>query len=186
MVTDATSNSLADSRGILDNPFGDLRHIMEIAFHIYRWCRRGPDFKETRINANTFASARCQGCQSIKDCSSGLIALAGLIVAENSGPANLAVVSIGVNGNMQISAKIVRRVAPICHSIILADHNFDAIAFQCDFTGFGNLATLNSLGSITVGIIILRLIRRRQINFLCHIYLLKLSMRAILLSSGSI
>ena len=142
---------------------------MEVTFNINRRCSGDTNLKQIGVHANAFASARGDRSKSIEHSHSGLIAFAGFVVAEYPGTTNLTIVGIGMNRNMQISPEGIGGSTTIGHGIILTNHNFNTTSHKCLTACLGNLAALNSLGSITIGVVVLRLIRRGQIYFLSHI-----------------
>ena len=162
-------DGFANHSGILNDPLSDLRNIMEVALHVDRRSRRNSNLKQIGIHADTLAGARSDRGKSIEHRPSSLITFTSLVVAEHASAANLAIIGVSVNRHMQIGTEGVRSLAAISHRIILSDHNLNTASHKGLTAGFGDLTTLNSLSSISVGIVVLRLIGRRQIYFLGHI-----------------
>ena len=162
-------NCFSNFGSVFDDPLCRFRIIVEFALNISGGCCGNANLIKLGIHLNVLASAGSKRRYNSKDRLTGFHALTVIAIAKHTGTSYLAVKCVSMNRYMKISAKSIRLIALLLHGLHMTKLHFDTASDKCHPASLGNLSALLCLGSITIRILIVSLIRRGQINFIRHL-----------------
>nr|DAP60874.1 MAG TPA: hypothetical protein [Caudoviricetes sp.] len=165
VVANTPGDGLADVNRVLHDPLGGGGVVVELALDIGRGGAGHPHLVQGGIHPDILAGAGGHRGQPIKNSLAGFHALTAAVKAEHAGAANRAVKGVGVDGHMEVCAEGVGFRALILHGGHMPYLHGHAAALQGGAAGVGNLAALDGLGGVPVGIAVVGLIAGGQIYF---------------------
>jgi len=165
IVTDAPGDGLADVNRVLHDPLGRGGVVVELALHIGRGSAGHPHLIQGGIHLDILAGAGGDGGQPGENGLASLHTLTAAVKAEHASAGDRAVKGVGVNGHMEIRTEGIGFLALVLHGGHVPHLHGHAAALQGDAAAIRDLAALDGLGGIAVGIAVVGLIAGRQIHF---------------------